>query len=181
MRARLAALLLIAPEFLAPACGAVRTHFRQHQARFERAVRDDSTAPYFVLVTIVDDTTNASWTGCTLANSVKGAIHIERNIPYDEASVAHVERIMLTSKDHVFHFSKTKTLGNIPTETYGRSDLMRARAYLRVHGTAFLLSDDYEAIGQANQINHAALACAIIERGLSARQGDVAPIVSAEP
>jgi len=50
---------------------------RQSQAAFEAAIRDRSTSPYIVLITVVDDRTGQTGTGCSGANLLLGAIYIE--------------------------------------------------------------------------------------------------------
>lgn len=147
--------------------------FVQDQAHFEAAVRDASTAPFFVHATIVDDRSATSWTGCVLANFIKGAIHIERDLGYDDRSSDRAERILIESTDHVFHFSKAKALENIAMKTYTTGDLERARAYLHRRGGAFLTAPGWAGINDANaKLNRTALACAIIERGFGARSTD---------
>lgn len=153
----------------------------QDQAHFGEAVESFSPAPYFVLVTVIDDTTQKSWTGCMPANLLKGAVHFEHGLDYDEAGVSQTREILLAAKDHVYHFSNPRALANIPMDAYGTDDLAQARAYLQAHGTAFLLSDDWDKIDAANKLNRTALACAIIERGLAARMSDGRGETYAEP
>jgi hypothetical protein len=155
--------------------------FVQDQAHYEQAVGAMSTAPYYVLVTLVDDTQKKSWTGCIPANVVMGAIHLELGIGYDAASLGRVRTVMFATKDRAFHFANPQALANVPMNTYTPADLDRARAYLRAHGTQFLLSSDWDKIDAANKLNRAALACAIIEKGLAARMADGNAETYAEP
>ena len=46
----------------------------QRQDAFKAAILDDSTAPFIVLIEVVDDRTGKSVGGCTSANFLKGAI-----------------------------------------------------------------------------------------------------------
>jgi hypothetical protein len=166
---------------LAAAARAEPVSVLQDQAPFEAALSDASAAPYFVLVTIVDDRTGKSWTGCTVAPSLDGAIHAENNLAYDGTAIARARQIMLAAKDHVFHFSNPAALAKIPMDGYAPADLDRARAYLHAHGTAFLLTSDWDKIDAANKLNRTALACAIIEKGLAARRSDGTAETFAEP
>ena len=156
-------------------------HFVQDQAHYEEAVRDMSTAPYFVLVTIVDEGAKTSWTGCTLPRFVESALDAEHGSANDDAAVARGQQAMLDAKDHMFHFASPRALASIPMDAYAPADLERARAYLHAHGTAFLLSSDWDKIGAANKLNRTALACAIIEKGLAAHMSDGTGEVFAEP
>jgi hypothetical protein len=153
----------------------------QDQAHYEQAVRDRTSAPYFILVNIVDDTTKTTWTGCTLPEFVEAALDVEQGLANDDADMARDARTMLDAKDHTFHFSNPKALAEIRMNAYAPSDLERARGYLHAHGTAFLLSSDWAKIDAANALNRTALACAIIEKGFAARMADGNGETYAEP
>src|SRR5579862_5787714 len=75
--------------FIALGCTAARAGgFVQDQAHYEQAVRDKTSAPYFVLVTVVNDAAKTSWTGCTLPEFVEGALDIEQGAANDDADMA---------------------------------------------------------------------------------------------
>jgi hypothetical protein len=168
--------------FIALGCTAARANgVAQDRAHYEQAIREKTSAPYFILVTVVDDTTKTSWTGCTLPEFLAGALDAERGQPNDDADMARDDQAMLDAKDHAFHFSNPKALAEIRMDAYTPADLERARAYLRTHGTAFLLSSDWTKIDAANALNRTALACAIIEKGLAARMADGNGETFAEP
>jgi len=168
--------------FVALGCTAARAGgFVQDQAHYEQAVRNKTSAPYFVLVSVVDDTAKTTWTGCTLPEFVEAALDIEQGLANDDADMARDARTMLDAKDHTFHFSNPKALAEIRMDAYAPSDLERARGYLHAHGTAFLLSSDWTKIDAANALNRTALACAIIEKGFAARMADGNGETFAEP
>lgn len=85
----------------------------QSQDRFATAIRDESTSPYFVLITVVDDRTGRTTTGCTTANFLLGAIHRENDLGYDSIGVRKAQEIALSNVAHVFHFSKQASLDNL--------------------------------------------------------------------
>src|SRR6267154_1835055 len=85
---------------------------RQSQAAFETAIRDNSTSPYVVLITVVDDRTGKSSSGCNSANLLLGAIYLEKWGSFDskatpETNSRHneAEKIALENTSHIFHFS----------------------------------------------------------------------------
>jgi hypothetical protein len=81
----------------------------QPQAQFEAAIRNRSTSPNLILLTMVDDRTGDSWTGCTLAPLLLGAIlKQQRTISVQEAI-----QIALSNTSHVFHFSRQSALDNL--------------------------------------------------------------------
>jgi TonB family protein len=89
-------------------------HARQSQAAFETAIRDKSTSPYIVLITVVDDRTGQVSTGCNSANLLRGAIYREKRGDSDRTvSPEEVEQVALDNTSHVFHFSNQAALNNI--------------------------------------------------------------------
>jgi TonB family protein len=93
---------------------------RQSQAAFETAIRDRSTSPYIVLITVVDDRTGQVSTGCNSANLLRGAIYLQkwgrfdsRVTPETHSKFEEVEKIALENTSHVFHFSNQEALNNI--------------------------------------------------------------------
>jgi hypothetical protein len=92
----------------------------QSQSDFEIAIRDNSTSPYIVLLTIVDDRTGESRTGCTEAHFLIGAIILERLDGYGKTRSENMvkaqkaRRIAVENTSHIFHFSKQSAIDNLP-------------------------------------------------------------------
>jgi TonB family protein len=93
---------------------------RQSHAAFETAIRDTSTSPYLVLITVVDDRTGQVSTGCDTANRLLGAIYLEKWGSFEtndrsQATARHeeVKRIALENTPHTFHFSNQAALNNV--------------------------------------------------------------------
>jgi hypothetical protein len=128
----------------------------QSQASFETAIETHSTSPFYVLISAVDDNTGQSRTYCTTANFLMGAIHREYGIGYGRDDIAKADAIAIASKDHVFHFRKQEALDNIRPD-YSEEELAAARE---------------SAAPQYSGYNKNAVACVLIERGLSPRMGD---------
>jgi hypothetical protein len=80
---------------------------------FKKAVLDKSTEPYFVLITVINDSTNSNSLITTEAPFLLGAIHIEHSIPYSENGSAEVERLALAASNRIFRFKKPNALKNI--------------------------------------------------------------------
>src|SRR5258706_6038200 len=91
----------------------------QAQASFAAAIKNHSTAPSYVLITVVDDRSKTQRSTCTTSNLFMGAIHFEHGLGYDKQGEAEAERIALTNRAHVFHFSKAKAIENIPISFSG--------------------------------------------------------------
>jgi hypothetical protein len=110
----------------ATSAGAAPMPPRQSDTSFEAAIHNQSTAPSYVLITVVDANTGASQSTCTTANLLLGAIHLEVGIGYDREGQSAAMQIALTNERHVFSFEKRKALDNIP-RYYSDEDL----AYVR--------------------------------------------------
>jgi hypothetical protein len=153
----------------------------QSQASFEAAIHNHSTAPSYVLITVVDSRSKSVRTTCTTANLLMGAIHREFGLEYDKASQAKAEEIALANKTHVFHLAKREALKNIPY-SFSQSDLEAVRAKLASLSIA-QLRDGFANTGSLHSIYRVepwerhqayrdATACVLIERGLSPGMGD---------
>jgi TonB family protein len=93
----------------------------QSHAAFKTAILDMSTSPYVVLITVADDQTGRSSTGCTLAPFVVGAIYREKwgdsqgdTMVETDARYQEARKIALENTSHIFHFSKQVALDNLP-------------------------------------------------------------------
>lgn len=147
----------------------------QSQANFEAAIHNDSTAPSYVLITLVDARTESARSTCTTANLLMGAIHREYDLGYDKASQSRAREIALSNKTHVFRFTKQDALHNIPV-TYAESDLARVRTILAPLSIDELRAGFEFKEGKLHSLedeaNRDAVACVLIERGLSPGVGD---------
>jgi len=99
-------------------------------ALFTRAIQNESTAPNYVLITVVDDNTNKRRLLSTEAPFLLGAIHSERKISYDAAGVNKVRQFALSCKDRTFHFSSSDALKNVSAR-YDENILVEMRSALK--------------------------------------------------
>ena len=164
----------------------------QDRQQYRRAMSDNSTSPYFVLVTIGNDMTGESVTGCVCANFLKGALFAELgghlgqtdNVDREKERTLwqKADEIALNSTDHEFHFSNQAALSNIRLQ-YTEDDLAAARKAVKSQGLKAMIPPfdpaRRQALGKLQR--SAALACAIIEEGGSARQADITGEIYAEP
>jgi hypothetical protein len=154
----------------------------QSQQSFEAAIENASTAPSYVLITVVDDRENTKRSTCTTSNFLLGAIHREYRLGYDKEGVARARGIALENRSHVFHFSNSNALKNIPS-SYSEDDLNSIRSKL-ASLTVEQLREGFSVSGNLHSIYRVqpwerhrayrdATACVLIERGLSPGHGDV--------
>jgi hypothetical protein len=103
----------------------------QPQDKFETAIRNASTTPSVILLTVVDDRTGQARTGCAPAPLLLGAIARETGAARDKSI-----DVALANSAHEFHFSRPDALANIPfikapgvcaAIAQGRSAVMRDR------------------------------------------------------
>lgn len=157
----------------------------QDQAHYRGAVANQSTSPFYVHITIKDDRDGSSATGCVGANFLVGAIFSELggDAAPRETQIALLRKaheIALNSTDHEFHFANSAALANVRLE-YTEGDLTQAEAAVKSIGLNGLTPNtpEYQTLGRLQW--SAALACAIIEKGWSARRADITGQIIASP
>jgi hypothetical protein len=135
----------------------------------------------FVLVTIVDNRTRKHHTGCVQSWLLVWAVHLELDVELDRA-----QRAVLANRDHVFRFSRPAALQALIGRSksffgYTDAELRHARRRLAQYTREQLLEGAWEREGDPILSLSPAAACALIERGLSARRGDRPPTIEAYP
>jgi hypothetical protein len=155
----------------------------QPQESFEAAVRYGGYS--YVLITMVDMESESVRSTCTTANLLIGAVVKEFGIPTsDKAWFPKAVELALSKKDHVFRFTKQDAVNNIPMK-YSASDLATARALFAPLSDAELkaeFSSFFERkVSVPREIPRDAIACVLIERGLSPQMADISGQVFVEP
>lgn len=167
---------LLALAMFAPICPAGASPVaQQSQASYEAAFATMSTSPAYVLVAVADGSAQPEPV-CTTANFLLGAIHHEYGLGYGRDDLLKAEHIALEHRDHVFRFHQKAALDNVRKQ-YAEADLAAARALLASLSDAELTAkfsslyakDRLPLDGYARN----AIACALIERGLSPRMADL--------
>jgi hypothetical protein len=143
----------------------------QSQASYEEALRNKTTSPSYVLIILAGDSEESKRPLCTYSNFLVGAIMRETGVDRPQA-----EQIALDNREHVFRFTKQDALDNLPRR-YSDADLADARALL----APFPVSELQQAFSSRgkpspippNNVKREAIACALLERGLSPRAADI--------
>jgi hypothetical protein len=147
----------------------------QSRASYEAAIRNTSTAPSYVLISISDSDTGQPKPVCTMASFLLGAIHHEYGLGYDAAGSSKAVEIALKNEDHVFRFHQQAALDNIRVR-YSDQDLAAARTLLAPLSKEELrtkFSSLYrEARLPTDGYDKNAIACVLLERGLSPSMAD---------
>lgn len=100
----------------------------QSPASYQAAIHNQTTAPGYVMVTIVDANTNVEWTTCTTANFLQGAINTEYGLAYDAEGRRQATELALSNTAHRFTFSSEAALGSIPIRFSSEQlEVVRAR------------------------------------------------------
>jgi len=148
----------------------------QSRTSYEAAIRNQSTSPSYVLISVADSETGQLKRFCTTANFLLGAIHHEYGLGYGPADVSKAMEIALGSQNHVFRFHEKAALNNIRA-TYSEDDLATAAALLAPLSTEELrtkFSSLYKASRlQTDGYGRDAVACILIGRGLSPKLSDI--------
>lgn len=159
-------------------------------ALYEKAIKTDSTAPNYVLITVVDTKANRSYVICTEAPFLLAAIHHEQDIEFNEAGSRRAEAFALKQKNRIFQFSKPGSLKNIEPR-YPERILNEVREILKRYSNDELirgftgkkteLSKLYNE--QSEHLYGAyrdAIAHVLLERGLLPRRGCSAGFLTVE-
>jgi hypothetical protein len=173
-------LILVALAVLAPLAKAniISDHTVPVQPResYEAAIRNYSTSPSYVMISIAGGETENAKLVCTTANFLLGALHREYGLGYGPADVSKVAEIALASPNHTFRFRQAAALGNIPLR-YSDDDLAAARSFLAPIPTDELRAK-FSSLSRESRLPtdgyaRDAIACVLLERGLSPRLSDI--------
>ena len=146
------------------------------EAMFQKAFENTSTAPDFILVTIRDGRSGEDSVRCIESNFLRGAIHEENGIGYDEAGSARVLAIALKHFQEPVTLKNRKALKNV-TPRYTPEQLAAARKVLgeasaaQLRDRAFI---DKLCNGRAPQLERNAAAHVLLEHGVRCGRGCVA-------
>lgn len=155
---------------------AVAAEYTQSATSFEAAVSNISTSPSYVMVTIADANTGLERQICTTANFLAGAIHFEYGLGNDHAGVKRATELALSNTSHRFVFTKQAALDNVRID-FSPQDLDNVRTWLAPVSNQDLMAGAHpwtqrESPYYAHRYRDA-VACVLIERGLSPYQADL--------
>jgi hypothetical protein len=150
----------------------------QDEVHFRKAILNFSSSPYCISVTVIDTRKAKSRSFCVETLFLLGALHHELDVGYDLASQKKISYLAISNKTRVFSFLKQEALNNMPMR-YTEAELDEARKMINLLGSP---PPAGPISGQFGQLNWSpALACALIEKGLSARRADLTGLIFAEP
>jgi hypothetical protein len=115
---RLHSLLLSSLMFLPGAVRAQGLLPAQSDAAFEAALQDRSPSPQFVAVTVVNDTSGETISGCLPANLLLGAMHREYSLDYDPDSRQRAIAAAEVAGGRTFHFRNDDAWANMPASAW---------------------------------------------------------------
>jgi hypothetical protein len=154
----------------------------QSSASYEEAIRGSfvsmTTSPAYVKIVVVNARTGEEHPTCTTANFLAGAIHRQYGLGYDAEGFKRAEMLAMSAQDHRFVFSDASALQNIPLS-------FSAQELLEVRERFSALSNDelrdglrLKPWGKLRDVfpggrYQDAIACVLIEHGLSPYQADI--------
>jgi hypothetical protein len=92
-------------------------------SNYKKAVKNESTFQYFLVVHVTDLNTGTTREICTKGNFLDGAIHQEYGLGYDENSIRKAERIALNNRTRTFQFKNAEAIRNLGLDRYSMDDL----------------------------------------------------------
>lgn len=149
----------------------------QSRASYETAIHNRTTSPGYVMITIVDANTKVERTTCTTANLLAGALHLETGLASNAEGQRQATELAISNAEHRFEFSSEAALRNIPI-AFSPEELEQVRARFARLSTEELRAQfgakPWGALRNAFPDRHyrGAVACVLIERGLSPYMGD---------
>ena len=87
-------------------------------SNYKKAIKNESTFQYFLVIHVTDLNTGQTRDICTQGNFLKGAIHWEYNLNYDDNSNKKVENIALSNKTRTFKFKNVAAIQNLGLDQY---------------------------------------------------------------
>jgi hypothetical protein len=145
------------------------------EANFEEALLDHSTSPYYVKIKLTDLTSGKSIDTCITANLFLGALHIEHAYPYTAAGIKAVQTFAISSRSRAFSFRSRKALENMPWHP-SKAELSSGTAFVSGKPSLALRPDRLAVFykgGVRERERMAAIACALLDRGLKPRLADL--------
>jgi hypothetical protein len=159
---------------------AMATEYSQSAASYEAAIRGSfetvTSAPAYVMVTIADANTGLERQTCTTANLLAGAIDLEYELTHDDAGRKQALALALSNTSHRFVFTKQAALNNVSIE-FTPQDLEHIRTWLAPVSNQDLMAGAQPWTSRdtpyAGRGYRSAVACVLIERGLSPYMADL--------
>lgn len=176
----IATLFVIAMSTVSAAETYSKANSAQESKNFESALRNDSTSPSYVMISVIDAKATSMRTVCTIASVLLGAIHREYDLPYDLQGRAKAVEIALSIPTHVFRFTKQTAIDNIPVTSAADVDAARAAFSSLSDVELKTMFSSLDSRRPAN-LSRDATACVLIERGFSPRMADRSAQVYVEP
>jgi hypothetical protein len=148
---------------------------------FQTALKNDSTAPNYVLITVRDANTKTSRMICVTTNLLEGAIEREYGLSSSDSDILKEKQILLSNKDRVFVFKKPEALKNIPMY-YSEKQLAEVRKVLQSKTNHELMGDfDFQRLRNdlsagrptTRDAYRDAIAHVLLERGILCGEGDM--------
>ncbi|MFC6032878.1 hypothetical protein ACFPZM_17245 [Pseudoduganella danionis] len=180
-------LLLAALAFSAVAHSAETLPLQQSHADYIKAIKDVSTSPYYVQVLLAFGPDQTARPYCVRAPFLQGALAREVGQEINRETWKTVQKLALENTERVFLFTKAEAISNLALDRYTPDDLDRARALLAPYSAAELKEAfTTRTLREARRFNTAgyqrdAIACALLERGLTPRSADITGAIGFYP
>jgi hypothetical protein len=175
----------------------ISAHLALHEARasgdaaaelFRRAIANETTAPNFVLISLVTDGDRTKRMVAIPAPFLLGAIHSEYHLAYDWKGETRAKEIALGRPERAFEFRNPAALKNVQP-SYSEADLAKARERLGKIGDAAILVGFRGGTGRLHNLYNDlpdrestamrdAIAHVLIERGFLVGHGCVAGYIT---
>lgn len=153
--------------------------FIQPKASYDAAIGSFvhvTTSPPYVKIVVVNASTGDEQIICTTANLLAGALHIQHGLSYDLNGRKQAEKIALSNISHRFTFDEP-AIRNLPS-AFTLDELHEVRKKFSPLSNEELI-EGFSPVGGTlhrafpDRRYRQAIACVLIERGLSPYQADI--------
>lgn len=91
-------------------------------SNYLKAIRNEGTFQYFVVVTVKNKKTGAVREICTTGDFLSGALHEEYNIGYDSTDEVKIDNLLSKNRCRYFEFDKISALNNLGFDSYTKKE-----------------------------------------------------------
>jgi hypothetical protein len=131
-----------------------------------KAVRNEDTFQYFVVVTIKNRKTKEVREICTPGCLLVGALHIEYSVGYDSTENAKIENILSKNKTLYFEIEKDSALNNLGINNYSIGELETFEKTHNIDSLAKVLRSEKWSMQMPNDKTMLLYAHSLFRRGV---------------
>jgi hypothetical protein len=141
-------------------------------SNYLKAVRNEGTFQYFVVVTVKNTKTGDIREICTSGNFLVGALHMENSIGYDSTDNIKIDNILSKNRKLYFEFKKNSALNNLGLSSYSKEELESFEKTHNIDSLARVLRNGKWSMRMPNDKTMLLYAHSLFKRGVMTGEYD---------